>query len=179
MIIDLVFAVILALAAIRGYQRGLITGVFSLVALIIGLAAAIKLSAVVAVYIGNTVKVSERWLPVISFVVVFIIVVLLIRLGANFIEKIIEMASFGWLNRLGGVVLYAVIFTIVYSIILFYAEQMTLIQQVAIKNSVTYSFIRPWGPQVINGLASFIPFFKDMFSELQTFFGGVANTISQ
>jgi membrane protein required for colicin V production len=179
MVIDLLFVIILVLAAIKGYQRGLIIGFFSLVAIIIGLAAAMKLSAVVAIYIGNTVKVSERWLPIISFVVVFIIVVLLVRLGANFIEKIIEVASFGWLNRLGGVTLYAVIFTIVYSIILFYGEQMKIIQPTVIKNSATYSFIQPWAPKAINGLASIVPFFKDMFTDLQTFFGGVADSISQ
>jgi membrane protein required for colicin V production len=46
MILDLVFAVLIILAIIKGYQRGLIVGIFSLIAIIIGLAAAIKLSAV-------------------------------------------------------------------------------------------------------------------------------------
>ena len=59
MILDLIFAVILILAVFRGYQRGLIVGIFSFIAIIIGLAAAIKLSAVVAGYIGESVKVSR------------------------------------------------------------------------------------------------------------------------
>ncbi|MFZ1856027.1 MAG: CvpA family protein, partial [Chitinophagaceae bacterium] len=51
MLIDLIFAVILVLAILKGYQRGLVIGLFSLVAVIIGLAAAMKLSTVVAGYI--------------------------------------------------------------------------------------------------------------------------------
>ena len=73
MLIDLIFAVILVLAILKGYQRGLVIGLFSLVAVIIGLAAAMKLSTVVAGYIGKAVKVSEEWLPIISFAVVFLI----------------------------------------------------------------------------------------------------------
>ena len=56
MIIDLIFAVVIVLAIFKGYQRGLIVGLFSLVAVIIGLAAAMKLSAVVAKYIGELLR---------------------------------------------------------------------------------------------------------------------------
>src|SRR5450432_2625915 len=103
MILDLLFAVIIVLAIIKGYQRGLIVGVFSLVAIIVGLAAAIKLSTVVAGYIGKAVKISDQWLPVISFAVVFLIVVLLVRLGANAVQKIAEAVMLGWVNRIGGI----------------------------------------------------------------------------
>ncbi|OSZ73872.1 colicin V production protein [Chitinophagaceae bacterium IBVUCB2] len=178
MILDLIFAVVIVLAILKGYQRGLIVGLFSLVAVIIGLAAAMKLSAVVAQYIGNAVKVSDEWLPVISFAVVFIIVVLLIRLGANAIERTIEVVMLGWLNRLGGIILYVVIYTIVFSVLLFYAEQINLIEPETIEKSVTYSFVQPWGPKAINGFGTIIPLFKDMFGELEHFFDGVAKQIS-
>jgi membrane protein required for colicin V production len=174
MVIDIILVVLIILAVIKGYQRGLIVGIFSFIAIIIGLAAAIKLSVVAAQYIGGAVNVSDKWLPVISFLVVFLIVVLLIRLGANLIQKTAEAMSLGFLNRLGGILLYAVIFIIVYSIILFYAEQIKLIQPDTIQSSVTYPFIEPWGPKVIDGLASVIPFFKDMFNQLQDFFGRIS-----
>lgn len=178
MILDLVFAVILVLAVIKGYQRGLVVGLFSLVAVIIGLAAAMKLSAVVAGYIGDAVKVSDEWLPIISFVLVFILVVILIRLGANAIERTVEVVLLGWLNRLGGILLYAVIYTIVFSVLVFYAVQVDLLQPATIEKSVTYPFIQPWGPKVINGIGSVIPIFKDMFAELEQFFEGVAKRIA-
>jgi membrane protein required for colicin V production len=174
MLLDLVLVVLLILAIIKGYQRGLIVGVFSLVAIIIGLAAAIKLSAIVAGYIGKAIKISDTWLPIISFTVVFIIVVLLVRLGANMLQKTVEVALLGWVNRLGGILLYIAIYLIVYSVILFYAEQVKLVKPDTIHNSVTYTFIQPWGPKVINGFASIIPVFKNMFTELQSFFEGVA-----
>jgi len=178
MLLDLVLVVIMIVAIIKGYQRGLIVGVFSLVGIIIGLAAAIKLSAVVAGYIGKAITISHTWLPIISFIVVFIIVVLLVRLGANMLQKTVEVALLGWVNRLGGILLYIAIYLIVYSVILFYAEQVNLVKPDTIHNSVTYTFIQPWGPKVINGFASIIPVFKNMFTELQSFFEGVSQKMS-
>src|SRR5882724_11609081 len=106
MILDLIVVIILILAIIKGYRRGLIVGVFSMIAIIIGLAAAIKLSAVVAGYIGKTVKVSDQWLPVISFAVVFLLILLLVRLGAKAIQRTIELGMLGWVNRLGGIIFF-------------------------------------------------------------------------
>lgn len=174
MIIDIIVAVVLILGLFRGYQRGLIIGVFSLVSVIIGLAAALKLSTVVAGYIGKAVKVSEEWLPLISFALVFFVVVLLIRLGAKAIEKSFEMAMLGWVNQLGGIIFFIAIYLLVLSVLFFYGEQMKIINPEMIQQSKTWSFVSPWGPKVINALGSAIPVFKDMFNELQEFFGGLA-----
>jgi membrane protein required for colicin V production len=178
MMIDIIFVILLVLALIHGYRRGLIVAVFSLVSIIVGLAAAIKLSAVVANHLGDTVKVSDKWLPVISFAIVFIVVVLLIRLGARAIQKLTEALMLGWLNRLGGIILYAVIYITTYSVVLFYANQVRIIKPETIKASVTYSFIRPWGPKAINGIGSLIPYFKDMFTQLEGFFSRIPEKIS-
>jgi membrane protein required for colicin V production len=179
MILDLVFAVVILLAIIKGYRRGLIVGVFSLIAIIIGLAAAIKLSAIVAEYIGKAVKISDQWLPLISFAIVFFIVVLLIRLGANAIQKAAETIMLGWTNKIGGIILYIVIYITVFSVILFYAEQIKIIQPATKEKSVTYAYIQPWGPKAINGIGSAVPVFKIMFADLENFFGGISQTISK
>ena len=105
-------------------------------------------------------------------------VVLLIRLAAKAIERTAEVAMLGWVNKLGGMLLYAAIYTIIFSVLLFYAEQMKLLQPETIQKSVTYSFVQPWGPKAINGFGSILPVFKDMFGELERFFGNVAGTIS-
>jgi membrane protein required for colicin V production len=179
MILDLIFIIILVLAIFKGYRRGLIVGIFSFLAIIIGLAAAIKLSTIVAGYIGKAVNVSDQWLPIISFAVVFMLVVLLVRLGANLIERTIEIAMLGWINKLGGILLYAALYITVFSIVIFYAEQVHLIKQQTIEKSVSYSFVQPWGPKAINVLGSVIPWFKDMFAELEKFFGTVSDKMAR
>src|SRR4029079_10987985 len=117
MILDIIVVVILIVAFIKGYRQGLVVALFSLVAFVIGLAAAIKLSVVAADYIGKAVKISDKWLPIISFAVVFFIVVLLVRLGAKFIQKTIELAMLGWVNWIGGILLYVGLYIIIFSVL--------------------------------------------------------------
>ena len=173
MFIDLIVVVLLVLALIKGWRKGFIVGVFSFLAFIIGLAAAIKLSAAAADYIGEAVTISQRWLPVVAFAVVFLAVVLLVRLGAKALEGVVNVAMLGWANKLGGIVLFALLYLFVFSILLFYATQVNLINTETAQASVTYPYLQPLGPKVINALSVILPFFKNMFSELLQFFDGV------
>lgn len=173
MLIDIIFVLILAMALFKGLRKGFIIAVFSILAFIIGLAAAMKLSTVVAQYLGSSTNISSKWLPFVSFLLVFILVAFLVNIVAKLIEKSVEFALLGWLNRLLGVALYLALYTIIFSILLFYAVQMNVIKQETILASRTYSFIEPWGPRAINGLGTIIPWFKDMFEQLKEFFGGL------
>ena len=177
MILDIIVAVILILAIIKGYRQGLIVALFSLIAFIIGIAAALKLSVVAAGYIGKAVNVSDKWLPIISFAIVFLIVVLLVRLGAKFIQKTVELAMLGWANRVGGILLYAGIYILIFSVLLFYADQMKFIKPETKRESVTYSYIQPWGPKLMEGLGKIIPVFKGMFQDLEDFFDKVSKEV--
>lgn len=178
MIIDIVFIVLLIMAVIKGWQRGLIIAVFSVIGLIVGMVAAMKLSTLVAEWLKDSTSISAKWLPVISFAVVFIGAVLLIRLGANLLEATLEVALLGWANKLGGILLYIIIYTMAYSVLLFYAAQLKLVSAETVQRSVTYAYIQPLGPWVIDGIGKLIPAFKDMFTELETFFERIAHDAS-
>lgn len=175
MFIDLIFAVFMIMALFKGYQKGLIIALFSIIAFIVGLAAALKLSAVVADYLKDSINISAKWLPFIAFALVFFGVALLVRLGGKLIEKAFQVALLGWANRIGGILLYAALYTIILSIFIFYAEKLQLLQPATIQSSVTYHFIQPWGPRVMDSFGSIIPWFKDMFTQLGDFFNGLSN----
>lgn len=175
MLIDIIFFALLFFACIKGLKKGFIVALFSVVAFIIGIAAALKLSAFVAAKLSENVEVSGKWLPVISFILVFLGVVLIVNLGAKLIQKAIEAVMLGWLNRIAGVVLYILIYTIIYSIFLFYAVQLHIIKEKAISASVMYPYIQPVGPKIIDSIGSVVPFFKDLFTQLEAFFTAVAN----
>ena len=115
----------------------------------------------------------------ISFIIVFLIVVLLIRWGAKLIQKTVQFAMLGWLNRLGGILLFCGLYILIFSVIIFYAEQILLIKLETINTSVSYPYIKPWGPKVIDGFGTIIPLFKGMFHDLQEFFGNVSDKIPQ
>lgn len=165
------------IACVRGYQKGLIIALFSIVAFIIGLAAALKLSVVVSSWLSANTNTAAQWLPFISFALVFWGVTLLVIWGGKLIEKTFQMALLGWVNRLGGIVFYAALYIIIFSVFLFYAEKIHLLKPETIQASQTYPFIQPWGPVVIDGFGKLVPIFKNMFTDLETFFGTIGNKI--
>ena len=101
-----------------------------------------------------------------------------IWVGAKLIEKTFQVALLGWLNRIAGILLYAVLYLVILSIFIFYAEKLQLLRPVVIENSLTYHFIQPWGPKVMENFGKIIPVFKDMFTELGDFFNSLSNKIS-
>ncbi len=177
MLIDIIFAVLMIIACIKGFQRGLVIAIFSVLAFIIGLAAALKLSTVVASYLQGSISVSAKWLPFISFIAVFLIVVLAVKWGGKLIERSFQLVLLGWLNRIGGVLIFALLYIIIFSIFLFYAEKLGFLKTDMIQHSKAYPFLQPWGPQLMDGFGKFIPLFKDMFGELESFFSSVSDKI--
>lgn len=177
--IDIIFLVILLLAIFKGVQRGLIVAIFSVLALMIGLAAAIKLSVVVADYLKSSINVSAKWLPILSFILVFIIVILLVKWVASLLQAAIDFAWLGWFNKLGGVLLYASIYTAIFSVVLFYLTKAQVLTPATIAASKTYAFIEPWGPTLMNGVGKIIPVFKDMFVQLEVFFDHLSKNMAK
>ena len=174
MLIDIIAIALIVLAMIKGFQKGLVVAIFSLLAFIIGLAAALKLSSVVAVYLGTNTNISHRWLPILAFVIVFFIVAFLVRLGAKMIEGALRMATLGWINKLGGIVFYFLLYFFVFSIVLFYFTQLHLIKPETIQTSVTYPIIYPMAPVILDGLGTVVPLFKNMFGQLENFFDNLS-----
>jgi membrane protein required for colicin V production len=170
MFIDFIAIGLVILSIIKGFRNGLVVAIFSLLAFVIGLAAALKLSTVVAGYLGSSTNISQRWLPILAFIIVFFVVVLLVRLGAKAIEGGLRTVMLGWLNKLGGIVFYFLLYFFIFSIILFYATQLHILKPETIQTSTTYPIIYPIAPVVMSALGSVLPFFKNMFGELENFF---------
>lgn len=98
-IIDIVFAVLLGLAAFKGIRNGLFVEIASLVSFFIGIYIAVKFSYLVGGFIGDS-----KTAKITAFIVTLIIVVVAIHLLAKVFSKIADFVFLGWLNKLGGAV---------------------------------------------------------------------------
>ncbi|MET6998880.1 CvpA family protein [Chitinophaga defluvii] len=177
MSIDIVFAIIMVFAIYKGYSRGLIVAIFSLVAVMLGMAAALKLTSVAVLYTQEHWGMHSRWLPVLCFICLFLGVILLVRLGAGALQKLVELALLGWVNRLGGILLYSVIFIVIYSVLLWIANQLYWLSPETKLQSVVYPYIDEIGPWVVDNMGKIMPVFKDVFGQLQSFFDSAAKQL--
>lgn len=174
MIIDIIFLLLLVLAVIKGISRGFIVAVFSFFAIIIGVAAAMKLSYIVAEWLQHSININGKWLPILSFIIVLLAVILLVRWVANLIQAAINIAMLGWLNKLGGIILYLFIYLFIYSIFLFYLTKMNFIKLETIKASHAYPLFEPFGQKAIDIVSKVIPVFNNIFQQLSGFFENIA-----
>jgi membrane protein required for colicin V production len=102
-----------------------------------------------------------------------------VNLGARAIEKAFQLALLGWINRLGGIIFYLLIYITIFSVLLFYAKQLNLLKPETINKSVTYAYVEPWGPKAINAFGRLIPIFKDMFTQLEGFFSRASDKMQK
>jgi membrane protein required for colicin V production len=168
--IDIVFLVLIIVAAVKGIRRGLVMSIFSFAGWFIGIAAALKLSAWVASYLQHHTGIGDRWLPLFAFILVFATTVLLVQFAGKAVEGVFSISLIGWVNRLGGALLYTAMYTLAFSVILFYLEKMNVIGPAVIEESRAYAMIGGLGPSVIEAVGAVIPFFKGTFHELEHFF---------
>ena len=143
MLIDIFFLGAMLAAVFKGVRNGLVVGVFSMVGWIIGLIAAVRFSDSAAKYLEGVIDVSPRWLSIIAFTAVFIAVMLLVRIGAGIIVKTMEITMMGWINQLGGIFFYVVLYALIFSVIIYFAEKVKLLNEETISSSRVYHAFQP------------------------------------
>lgn len=175
--LDWLFLACLIVAVIKGASKGIILALFSFVGWFIGLAAALKLSSSVAAYLQTHTSWDGRWLPILSFILVFVIVALMVQWAGKALEGVLKLAMLGWINKLGGALLYAGMITLVFSVLLFYIDQMQLASNATLQNSRVYNATAGLAPVILDGIGSIIPAAKNMFQQLEDFFDKTSDQI--
>ncbi|MHC1706487.1 MAG: CvpA family protein [Bacteroidales bacterium] len=117
--IDLILGIPLAWAIYRGFKKGLILELAMLIGLIVGLYAGLHFSKVAAEMISSNFHIQGEWLPVVSFIVVFILVLLGVYIMGKLMEKTVEALMMGILNKVGGAIFSVLKMALILSFILF------------------------------------------------------------
>ena len=100
-VIDIVFALLVVIAAIRGAFRGFVTEVGSMAALILGFGAAIVFYKPVALLLGRQFG-QSMWNQLIAFLILFLLGYLLVKLVQRMLQNIIERLNLDRLDSALG-----------------------------------------------------------------------------
>lgn len=175
MILDVIGIILLILFFIRGYSRGFIVAAFSVLAILLGILCALKLSQSLSAWLLARGYVSSGWVQVISYILLFAAVVLIVHLIARLLQKVVEGLMLGLINKLAGAILYVFLGVVLWSSFLWIGAKMNIIGQDTINASKTYSFFSKIAPWFFDLAGRLLPFVKDTFSKLEHFF----DTINQ
>lgn len=103
-VVDIIIALILCVFGYKGFKNGLIKELGSLIGLIAGIFLAIRFSDFVSSLISKNSGFSSEYLPVISFAIIFIAVVILVLVFSKFLDRFVKIIKLQWLNKIAGVV---------------------------------------------------------------------------
>ncbi len=115
---DIIIIIPLLWGAFKGFKKGLVIELASIIALLLGIWGGIKFSSVSAKYLGEMFNISEKLMPLISFALTFILIVIAVFALAKLLERFIKMTSLSFVNKLVGAVFGTLKFGLIISIIL-------------------------------------------------------------
>jgi membrane protein required for colicin V production len=179
MVLDLIGITLVLIFFIRGYMKGIIVAAFSLLAIVLGIICALKLSHLLAEWFLKNGIITSGWGQLLSYIILFIVVVFLVRLVAKAIQTSAEALMLGWVNKAIGGFLYACMAAIVWSSLLWIGEHMHLITPETIAASKTYPYFSKLMPWLCEQVGKLLPFAKNIFSNLQHYFDQVNQKIPQ
>lgn len=179
MTLDIIYLIILGLAAFRGFRQGLVHAAFSFIGFFVGLAAALKLSALVASRLESSFSRPSPWWPFLAFFLVLVAVSGIMRLAAAGISGTLHLVMLGWVNKLGGFLLYAILYTLLLSVALFYVDHLLHLSPNMLEGSVVYPFIKPWGQWAMDAWGRLLPQFRNVFQDMERFFEQVGNDLGK
>ncbi len=177
--LDLVGITLLIIFFIRGYSKGLIVAAFSVLGILLGAMCALKLSGIFATFLAERNIITSGWAQLLSYIILFVGVMLLVRLIGKAVESSLEVAMLGMVNKIIGGLLYAFITSVIWSSILWIGTKMTIISPETIAASKTYTYFEPIAPWVFDHIGKVLPFAKDIFAELQQYFDALNQTATE
>ena len=102
--IDIILGILLSIGIVRGFMKGFIWEVASLLSVFVALWVAIHFSAMAAGYLSELFSLSVKTNQVISFVIVFLLAFVMVRIAGKTLTKALESVSLGLPNRIAGAV---------------------------------------------------------------------------
>jgi membrane protein required for colicin V production len=103
-IFDIVVLILLGIAAVTGFFKGLITMLTSLVAILLGAWLTMKFSYITGGFLQSHFNFDGQYITVASFVVTFLIVVVGVHLLGRTIGSLVKAIALGWADKILGVV---------------------------------------------------------------------------
>ena len=170
MIIDIIFLVFVVIGCIKGYREGIIKSIFTVAALIVGVILALKFSYLASDYIAQAFDLPPKWLPIVSFAIVMLAVFGIVQLMGKGLENLLKMIQLNFINRLGGMILWAGVKILTLSILIWLIGQTGFIKPEVKEASITYPFLESFGPSIINYIGEIFPPARGLLESIEALF---------
>ena len=170
MILDGILLILCIIAFIRGWKKGLLWAIVSVVAVLTGIIISLKFSHLLANYLFENDILKNQYTLILCFILLFIGTIFLFRAAIKFAESVLETFFLGWVNNLLGALLYCFFVLFLCSTFFWLTSKANLLKSSGKLDSKSYAFVQPLAPKTIEFITPYIPFFKTLFHDLETYF---------
>lgn len=154
--VDIILIIPLLWGLYKGLTKGLIIEAATLIAFGLAVWGAVKFHNFLSEWMHDSMGWDSKYLPLFSFAIIFIGVLLVVIGVAKLMERVVKAISLGFLNKLGGAVFGVLKFGLILSMIIFFLEavnkSVAFIPDETKNESLLYGHVQKIAPTVIPGL---------------------------
>lgn len=163
--IDIIIAVLLIVAFVRGFMKGFFVEVASLIALIGGVYGAIHFSYFVSDFLIEKVDWSENYISLAAFAITFVAIVVAVSFLGKALTKMADLAALGLINKAFGGVFALLKSTVILSVIfVFFARinnTLPFVSDETLENSILYEPVKDLVPSLFPSIIEKVEETKD------------------
>ena len=161
--LDIIIVVPLLYGLIKGIKHGLVKEITGLVSIVVGVYVSIHFSELLTPYFKEILKGNESFIPILSFALLFVVTLLLIKFFGYLADKFMKALALGVINYILGGVFGTLKMVIVISFIIHIADQIKIIPKETKQTAVLY----PYTSEVINVIAPQLENKMDVFDKIE------------
>lgn len=154
--IDIVLCIPLLWGLYKGFTRGIIIEAASIISLGLAIWGGVKFHNFLTGYIHQHLNWDSKYLPIISFAIIFLGVLLVVYGIAKLLERVVKAVSLGFVNKLAGGIFGVLKFGLILSIFIFVLNAIEknfhILPSEAIHKSLLYEPVGKIAPMIIPGL---------------------------
>lgn len=151
--VDVILGILLFYGLVRGFFRGFFAELASLVGFIVGIYGAIYFSPYFANFIAELVTWNPQIIKILSFAIIFILIVFLISLVGKFLTQAASFVMLGVVNKLLGAAFGFLKAAVITSVIMIFFnatnEQIEFVEEATLDASLLYDPIRAIAPALL------------------------------
>jgi membrane protein required for colicin V production len=157
-IIDILILLLFIPALIGGIKKGFIRQLAGLAALILGIWAAVRYNDILSGILGNWFKGNSSVVNIISFIIIFTIVLLAVSLVGRLASRVFRAVMLGWLDRIVGVIFSILKTAFILSVVIYILNSLDSLYSFMPKESISESRLYPRIKEIA---PSVFPYFKE------------------
>ncbi len=178
-VLDLMALLISLVGFYLGFRRGFIMAFFGMIGLLLGLILAMKFASWLSPAVASLDFFPSAWIPMISFVLMFIAAVLIIRAIRQAVESLASALMMGGINRILGGLVYAVMGIFIWSTLLWLGHRLYLFSPDLLAETRTFPYLVSLPSLVFEKFGQYWPFVETMLEDLHEYFDQISQKLPE